>query len=60
MTLDPTQDHVEAHPSHHRGFERVTVCTSHGAAYLTRECCDKYPDLLKGMVMQVLELELAV
>ncbi len=60
MTLDPTQDLVEAHPSRDRGYERVTVCTPYGSAYLTRECCDKYPDLLKGMVCTVFELDLAV
>lgn len=41
-----------------RSYERVTVCTPWGSAYLTRECVDRYPDLLKGMVCEVLELAL--
>lgn len=57
--LDTTQDACEAHPSHYRGFERVTVCTPWGSAYLTRECCDRYPDLLRAMVCRVLELGIA-
>lgn len=56
--LDPTQDHAEARYDS-RNYERVTVCTPWGSAYLTRECCDRFPDLLKAMVCRVLELELA-